>query len=433
MEANKTHLQARRNEFQIPLSQNKKRLRKRVLLNERIKELLSSSTAHGIPNIVKTDNLIVKIMWIIFLIVSISAGSYYTIDSILDYLKFNTVTTIQVISEDQSQLPVISFCGFPKFNSTIDKIVLSVRFQNKLKTNLSSLFKEFEDPVFSKCFRFASEKSSAIGIVESLRIRFDLETPAEYDFAELLINIHNESDPPYSMENGGYWLKTGSFNYFQIEREFTNKLSKPYNDCLKNVSKYKYDKTVIDDILNRGEKYSQLNCFHRCSYLLALENSNCSCNSSLRDFEKDCVKHFFQKETDIFKCIRNYLNNLTKKTTFKRKCRSYCPLECDSMTFRISNYIEQFPVSGRISNESKNAYELEKYTTYEQVNKHLIQLHVYYNDLRYIQISQEPKTETFTFISNIGGILGLFIGISFLSLIEIFELFFQIITFYFSR
>jgi len=42
-------------------------------------------------------------------------------------------------------------------------------------------------------------------------------------------------------------------------------------------------------------------------------------------------------------------------------------------------------------------------------------------------ISNKPKTELFTIISNIGGTLGLFLGISFLSFIEIFEILFQVI------
>ena len=36
-------------------------------------------------------------------------------------------------------------------------------------------------------------------------------------------------------------------------------------------------------------------------------------------------------------------------------------------------------------------------------------------------ISQQPKVELFGLISNLGGILGLFIGFSFISLLEIIE------------
>ena len=51
---------------------------------------------------------------------------------------------------------------------------------------------------------------------------------------------------------------------------------------------------------------------------------------------------------------------------------------------------------------------------------------IYYKELEYIFISQEAKTETFSFVSNIGGIFGLFLGISFLSFVEILEVLIEI-------
>ena len=60
-------------------------------------------------------------------------------------------------------------------------------------------------------------------------------------------------------------------------------------------------------------------------------------------------------------------------------------------------------------------------------------MRIYYNELKYTLISEEPKTEIFNFISNIGGILGLFLGVSFLSIIEIFEIIFEIIFIFFKK
>ena len=46
---------------------------------------------------------------------------------------------------------------------------------------------------------------------------------------------------------------------------------------------------------------------------------------------------------------------------------------------------------------------------------------MYYNDLKYTKITELQKTKIVDLIANAGGILGLFIGISFLSFIEILE------------
>jgi hypothetical protein len=64
--------------------------------------------------------------------------------------------------------------------------------------------------------------------------------------------------------------------------------------------------------------------------------------------------------------------------------------------------------------------------THEDLLKNMIAINVYYNDLKYTQISQIPKTNIIDLISNLGGILGLFIGISFLTFGELAELIMEI-------
>lgn len=88
---------------------------KKEQTKQTIKCLLLNSTANGVPNMLRARNIFLKIMWLTFLIMSTCAGSYYTIDSIIDFFKYSSVTHINVINEDQSQFPTISFCSSPEF------------------------------------------------------------------------------------------------------------------------------------------------------------------------------------------------------------------------------------------------------------------------------------------------------------------------------
>ena len=47
---------------------------------------------------------------------------------------------------------------------------------------------------------------------------------------------------------------------------------------------------------------------------------------------------------------------------------------------------------------------------------------IYYESLKYTSIVQEPKMKEFDLVSNIGGTLGLFAGVSFVSFFEFGEL-----------
>jgi len=233
--------------------------------------------------------------------------------------------------------------------------------------------------------------------------------------------------PPLNMYSSVNWITTGSQNYFQIERIFYENLGQPYNSCLKNVSDFPLNKTLIDHIFKISRIYSRRDCYYLCSHLAILEKSGCGCESKLELVEKNCIQQWFENKLNLIKkCVRDFLIEFKKKDPYEM-CSQYCPLECDSISYTVIPYSEQFTSTGLIGSLSKSENGLEKFTTYEQVKKNYITILVYYKDMKYTLISQEPKTRLFTFISSIGGIFGLFLGISFLSFLEIFEMLFEII------
>ena len=87
------------------------------------------------------------------------------------------------------------------------------------------------------------------------------------------------------------------------------------------------------------------------------------------------------------------------------KCNKYCPLECDSSEYTTSY---SFHITETLSRNDT------------------LKIKAYYKELKYILISQEPKMDIIDLIANIGGLFGLFLGASFLSFIEIFELLFEV-------
>jgi len=417
-------------------------IRKTDKVKKRLTELFSNSSAIGLAHIFRSNSKTTKLIWLAFLIASSCTCAYFTISSITDYLRFKTVTTISVINERQAQFPTISFCLFPYFNQSLDKIIISSEFERVNIINYSKTFETFNHAVYGKCFRFNSGKnvlnetipiqnSTPSGLTNKFNMKLNLKSSGDYDFAELLVNIHNHSSKPFYITKDSFWLRAGSINYFSLERVFTEQLGEPYNLCLKNVSLFKKNKTLVNYILNSKRTYSQSDCFYLCSLLFALEKSNCSCVSTLDDFEEKCSKKygidFFNVENseNVSQCIEKYLIEFRIKDQYE-KCQNYCPMECDSMSYSITPYSESLPTSGNISKISKEVFELGLYNTYEEVNRNYISLKVFYKNLQYTLIKEVPNTETFNFISNTGGILGLFLGISFLSFIEIIEMLIEI-------
>jgi hypothetical protein len=65
--------------------------------------------------------------------------------------------------------------------------------------------------------------------------------------------------------------------------------------------------------------------------------------------------------------------------------------------------------------------------------KNLISLNVFYKNSLYTTIEEQAALDLFIFIVNFGSLLGLFSGVSVLSLIEIIEIFTEFIIFRFKK
>ena len=142
------------------------------------------------------------------------------------------------------------------------------------------------------------------------------------------------------------------------------------------------------------------------------------CNFRLDYLDEDIFnKAYKYKNKTIINCIESFF----KESNYYETCSMvYCPLECDSFTHDISLNSQVIMGYGNIT-KSSSYFSYNKFVTYENVSKTYYALRVYYDDLKYTLIEQKPKIELFGLISNVGGTLGLFLGFSFISLLEIFE------------
>ena len=164
-------------------------------------------------------------------------------------------------------------------------------------------------------------------------------------------------------------LKKKSF--FYISKTVHKKLSEPYNRC-KNIE----DKT-----------YRQSNCIYECVEKIVADRFNCSAGD-----------YFKLKDTLC-------LNPLNKVNEYKSFCKKECHQECESVHFDY------------------------KYSGYLIENTHI---NIRFSGHTYKEITEIPKINEYAFISSVGGTLGLFFGMRFLSFIEFVEFFIEIFIIIFN-
>jgi len=166
-----------------------------------------------------------------------------------------------------------------------------------------------------------------------------------------------------------------NFNEIEIEKESIEvKLPEPYNQC---------KEFTIDN------HYHQWNCIETCIYKEIKNKYNCTYSLSLFAIPN-------LKQCDI---PNKTMNKFQKEFS---GCNKECPENC---------YSEKFSFSIR-SNE-RDGYTDLKFS---------------FHDLSTLNITQIPKIDAFTFINNIGGGLGLFMGIAFPTLIRYYSDYFFLIS-----
>jgi hypothetical protein len=173
-----------------------------------------------------------------------------------------------------------------------------------------------------------------------------------------------------------------------------NQLGQPYNACLKDVKSVdSFDSDIYRYIIqSTNYSYRQKDCFEYCIGKEFYQYLNIT----------NKIDHW----ANVFnRYPKGYFDEIYLKLfqDVVENCSQYCPLECDSITYETSLY--------------SNKLDLEN----------VISFSIYYESLEYTLIDQKSKMNVFDLISNIGGNLGLFIGISFLSLAEFIELLIEII------
>ena len=131
--------------------------KKKSNFKKSLEELILSSSFHGFVKIVKTKHIILKIIWVFFVLVSLLSCSYLIIKNILYYLDYNVVTNINVIYEIPTTFPTVSLCQ-QNIDYSSNASYLSSKVFIKCKFILQNCnesdFSVFYDPYYGNCYKF---------------------------------------------------------------------------------------------------------------------------------------------------------------------------------------------------------------------------------------------------------------------------------------
>jgi hypothetical protein len=126
--------------------------------------------------------------------------------------------------------------------------------------------------------------------------------------------------------------------------------------------------------------------------------------------------------------------NLRMRKLQTAKFYELCPLECSNFVYKLDISASRFP--SRFY--AQHLYDQKVFDfveplygrniTVQEISLSISQLNIYYSDLSYTKIQESIALTLTDLFSNIGGLLSLCLGISFLSVVDMIQLFTKIMN-----
>ena len=301
------------------------------------------------------------------------------------YLDFEVITTTKKFKEETVIFPSFIICARVGDNLNSLNAIDLCKF-NGIECSKATDFELFSSDRqigdhFYDCLRyngFQNNENSAFKNISSvaedqLKIRLaEPGGPDGFHFSEKRMIFIVQDNYLNTLEYSKYyWMEEDDYFNVYVTKIVDQKLGEPYNKC------QKMDVT-----------YRQLNCVEKCEH----ESVGLKYNCSLPGYYK--IKEY----GDL--C----LNISSKKNQFQKKCEESCPEECDLTDYSVTI------LQGKL--KERETGTLTVYASFQT--------------MRHIRIIQVAKTTFWDLTSSLGGTLG-FLGMSFLTFVEIFEIVLELI------
>ncbi|RMZ95378.1 acid-sensing ion channel 4-like [Brachionus plicatilis] len=225
----------------------------------------------------------------------------------------------------------------------------------------------------------------------------------------------------------GIALAPGTFSNIVFKRTMTKLKPQPYSECIDNLKNIdSFDSEYYRKVFRSNLTYRQIECFH--AYIQSEIYDKCKCDdinfNLIAEHSAPCLT------IDQQLCGLVTYNKITL-SNYKSKLKNYCPLECESVKldfFKSENLYPSYSYGKKLgeNDKIKDLLKRNETITIKQLQSNILAISFYYERIVQTEITESASITWDGLISSIGGTLGLFLGMSFLSLFEIFDFCLQI-------
>ncbi|ESN94076.1 hypothetical protein HELRODRAFT_180244 [Helobdella robusta] len=316
-------------------------------------------------------------MWITLLLTGFSLAVYQINDRIAHYFEYPTSTEIDVVPSQNMTFPRVTICN--------DNYIKLSGAQELGEHNL-----------------YVIRPGAFLGLMIMLDVNQSDYFIQPSLTAGYRVWLHEPNEPPRMMKMG---FKVGAGQSVNVDVSVI-KISRqkpPYGTC-------------TDE-----ENYNQVDCEWKCFNREVVKVCNCRPiymkaigNESVCDYydERCCADKFF----DDF-----YFQNLNQEFS------CHCPPACNEIMYPA------FVTGARYSNNIlAHLSSVSKYSQ-KYIKENIVSVNVYLSSMQYTKLVTTAGYSVMSLLSDLGGALGLVLGSTFLTLIEIVEMLHEFIVYNFAK
>ncbi|XP_064636921.1 acid-sensing ion channel 5-like isoform X2 [Lineus longissimus] len=277
--------------------------------------------------------------------------------------------------------------------------LISCTFRGK-PCDLSSWTHRFT--AFGNCYTFNGDSSQKLtqilpGSSNGLTVELDIlsdeystEVPQATRETGARFLVHPEYEPPYAVWEG-LSVSPGTHANAGIKEKYHTNLGGPWGECDPGM-KVSYSK-----------QYTRSACVMECKRFYILEECHCKPVYQLGEGANCTLLQMA--------CAKKVTHSINEN--FNWYCN--CPVPCNFHEYDVQ--LSYSKLAG--SRETKHQRKLDE----SYISKNIVGIGVYYEDLSFDHIQQQASIDAGSFLSDLGGQMGLFVGMSLLTMLEFIEYF----------
>ena len=384
---------------------------------------------HGIGHAIATKAKTLKIFWYSIVIACISLAIYFLYQLFTDYYKYETDWTVTEVVGNSIAFPVVTICnGLRRYflNQTNVSLFTDgfVEYTKKSKDfcffNLQScslsgmsFAPKYHEPscvVFNQNesldqeLPFLSAGLETVFFINRSDTSVQNKGPKEYIPRMDAVRVYLHSKEVYlDLHNSHVTAKLGFFTTIVIKKVKIVREKAPYpsnctNDELKQLNFYPGNYTQQGCFDTAWSKVSYPKCGH----------------------VYDAMEPYFPKENyRKVEFNKTCLDNLVLKQGYKY---DVCPLPCHEVKFDIKVQTEtKWPLENDLTAFRKMVSNMiESNVTDEYIYSNFGKVLIAYDTFDVVEYQEKPKYSTQKMLSDFGGLIGIYLGASLISMIEIF-------------